>query len=87
MKGNSYTLEEAITVMRNSTKVHKIFSIKFRKLGGGDTMIQKASLRPMASTAKDSKGKYKLQFTNEENGTQRSCYIPLVKEVNGIKVN
>ncbi len=41
----------------------------------------------MATTASDKFGAYKLQLTNEENNTQRSCYIPLIKEVNGIKVD
>jgi len=86
MKANTYTIEEAITLMRNLSKFHKTFSIKFRKIGGGDTIISKCSLRPMASTAADRNGAYKLQLTNEENTTQRSCYIPLIKEVNGIKV-
>lgn len=86
MKGITYTLEEAITVMRNSSKLAKRFSIKFRKLSGGDSIIQDASLRPMAATAKDQYGKYKLQLTNEESGAHKSCYIPLIKEVNGIKV-
>ena len=86
MKAFTYTLEEAITVMRNSSKLAKRFSIKFRKLDGGDTIIQNASLRPMAATAKDQYGKYKLQLTNEDTGAHRSCYIPLLKEVNGIEV-
>ena len=86
MKGTTYTLEEAITVMKNSTRLAQRFSIKFRKLSGGDSIIQNASLRPMAATSKDQYGKYKLQLTNEDTGAHKSCYIPLVKEVNGIKV-
>lgn len=86
MEGNTYTLEEAITVMRNCTKLQQYFHIKYAKLSGGKKIISKASLRPMAATAKDKNAKYKLQLTNEENGSHRSCYIPLIMEVNGIKV-
>lgn len=87
MNATTYTLEEAITVMRNLSKFQKTFSVKFRKLGGGDTIINRCSIRPMAATAKDKFGAYKLQLTNEDNGQPRSCYIPLIKEVNGIKVD
>lgn len=86
MKITSYTLEEAITVMRNCTTVHRTFSIKFLKLDGGKTIISKCSLRPMASTSKDKNGKYKLQLVNDDTGAYRQCYIPLIMEVNGIKV-
>lgn len=86
MKGTTYTLEEAITLMRNCSKLNVRFSIKFRKLGGGTTLISSASIRHMAATAKDRNAKYKLQLTNEDNGQHRACYIPLIMEVNGIKV-
>ena len=86
MNALNYTLEEAITVMKNSSKLAKPFSIKFRKLGGGNTLISNAGLRPMAGTSSDRNGKYKLQLVNLDNDSLRSCYIPLIMEVNGIKV-
>lgn len=86
MKGKPYTIEEAVTLMKNSSKLHKPFQIKFRKLSGGNTIINECSLRPMAATSKDKNGKYKLQLTNEATGDHRSCYIPLIMEVNGTKV-
>jgi len=86
MKATTYTLEEAITLMRNSSKFNRTFSIKFRKLSGGNRFIQNTSIRPMAATVADRNGKYKLQITNEDTGAHRSCYIPLIMEVNGIKV-
>ena len=86
MNPTNYTLEQAITVMKNSTKLAQPFKIKFRKLSGGNTIITRAALRPMAGTAADKMGKYKLQLVNQENDQLRSCYIPLIMEVNGIKV-
>lgn len=86
MNSTDYTIEQAITLMRNCAKFNKTFSVKYRKLGGGDKLISNCSLRPMAATAKDRNAAYKLQLTNEDTGAPRSCYIPLIKAVNGIKV-
>ena len=82
----TYTLEEAITLMRNCSKLQLPFSIKFAKLDGGKAFIQNAALRPMASTTADRNGKYKLQLVNRDTEQFRSCYIPLIMEVNGIKI-
>lgn len=87
MNATSYTTEQAITLMRNCTKLNKSFSIYFAKLEGGKSRITNASLRPMASSSKDRNAKYKLQLKNNDTGGNRSCYIPLIMEVNGIKVD
>ncbi|TQI72280.1 hypothetical protein JM79_3238 [Gramella sp. Hel_I_59] len=86
MNTTTYTLEEAITLMRNCSKLSKPFSIYYAKLGGGKKRIVNASLRPMASTKDDRNAKYKLQLRDNDNHVNRSCYIPLLMEVNGIEV-
>ena len=86
MKNSSYTLEQAINVAKNASKFGQTFQIKFKKISGGNSIIRKATLRPMASSSKDQNGKYKLQLVNEETGELRSCYICLIMEVNSIKV-
>ncbi|MUP44902.1 hypothetical protein E0K83_03970 [Gramella sp. BOM4] len=86
MNTTTYTPEEAITLMRNCTKFNKPFSIYYAKLGGGKKRISNASLRPMATTSKDRNAKYKLQLKDNDTGANRSCYIPLLMEVNGIQV-
>ena len=87
MNETAYTIEEAITLMRNCSKFNKPFSIYFTKIEGGKSRITNCTLRPMASSSKDRFAKYKLQLTNNDTGAKRSCYIPLIMEVNGIKVN
>lgn len=82
----NYTLEQAINVMRNSQRKSDPFSIKFKKLSGGTSIIRKAELRPMAKSSKLHNAKYKLQLKNQETDELKSCYIPLIMEVNGIKV-
>ena len=83
----TYTLEQAINVLNNLTARGESFSIRFRKVEGGDTYIRRAGLRKMANTNKDKNGAYKLQFGNLETNEFKSCWIPLIKEVNNIQID
>lgn len=85
-KVSQYSLEEAINVMENMTRLGKPFSVKFKKITGGNSIIPQASMRPMATTEKDSMGAYKLQLIAKHDDSFKSCYIPLLMEVNNIKI-
>lgn len=77
---NNY--EEPITLMRKLSEISVPFSFSHKRSDGTTCIVIKASLRPQSSTLKDRNAKYKLQYTNLNNGEQRSCFIPSLLSVN-----
>jgi len=79
------SLEEPVTIMRTLTNQGKSFSVSFVKLDGSIAYIDKATLRKMSGSGKNSR--HILNLVNTENQEKRKAYIPLLLGVNGIKVN
>ena len=78
---NNY--EVPITQMRNLSESQIPFSFSHKKSDGTTAIIRRATLRPQSKEEFDSNSKYKLQYTNLENGEKRSCYIPCLLSFNG----
>ena len=78
---NVYTnYEEPIELMKKCTAASILFSFSFMREDGTRCTVRKARLRKGAKNDKNSK--YKLQFTNEETGENKSCYIPRLLSFN-----
>ncbi len=81
---STYTLQQAIQVMKSLSKQGRGFNLSYMKVGGGKTTI--VNYRLIKQNLKnDSRGKYKLQFINDQD-ERKSCYIPLLMYINGIKI-
>lgn len=84
MSKEHYTTLQAINVMKALSKQGRSFNATFMKITGGKSSV--SGFRLVKPNLKnDSKGKYKLQFIND-NDDRRSCYIPLLMSLNGKRI-
>lgn len=80
----SYTLQEAVLLMKRLSKANKTFTLTFMKRTGGRSILKDYRLISK-NTKTDTLGAYKLQFIND-NDARKSAYIPLLMTLNGIKI-
>jgi hypothetical protein len=80
------TVNQALVQMRGDTKKGKAFHLVFLTSGihPRRRSISRCSLRP--SNPSDDNSAYKLQLQDLDSKEQRSCYIPLIMELNGHKI-
>jgi hypothetical protein len=80
----TYNLQQAMNVMKSLSKQGRGFNLSYMKVNGGRTTI--IDYRLIKQNLKnDRRGNYKLQFIND-NDDRKSCYIPLLMYINGIKI-
>lgn len=85
-------LYEAIALMRRLSSEEKPFVLahftydRHRGTAHGLTVVQRAILRPAASTAEVADANFKLFYTNLEDHSNRNCWQPLLAYVNGMRV-
>ncbi|GAK96817.1 hypothetical protein JCM19294_1126 [Nonlabens tegetincola] len=83
-KEQHYTLQEAMNVMKGLSKTGRSFDIVYMKINGGLGKFPRCRMIKQ-NLKNDKRGRYKLQFINDED-KRKSCYIPLLMSVNGIKI-
>lgn len=80
----------AVTIARSLSKEGKTFRIEFWSYDestgkcGGTKVISQCLVRP--GNPNDQNDDYKLALHNVERDENRSCWIPLIKSINGVKV-
>ena len=81
---------EAVIMARQLNKEGKTFNLEFWSYDestgkcGASKGISQCLLRP--GNANDQNDDYKLALYNAERDENRSCWIPLIKSINGVKV-
>ena len=81
---------EATTLVKSLTKQRTTFRLEFygfdetKQRSTGLKRINQCVIRP--GNPKDKNDDYKLQLHDVERDENRSCWIPLIKSVNGINV-
>lgn len=85
-------LYEAIALMRRLSSEEKPFVLahftydRHRLTAHGLSVVQRAILRPAASTAEVTDANFKIFYTNLDDRSNRNCWQPLLAYVNGMRV-